>query len=283
MKRTILFDINHIINPIRLDGFLFYQTGTKRIVGKGGSPEHKQYDFIELTAVTDGVGRIYANDIATTVSKGDIFVSFPGDSHCIVSSEDNPLKYHFVAFQPTTPTLSGEFDKIYLDFDERNRVIHDDKIVSIIDDIIVEISDSYLSNLVLPSLLTHLSVQIIRAFRKNQTALRNTPNNHSQLCNDIIQFVNTHIYSIKKLSDLELAFNYNYSYLSNIFKSSYGFTINDYFRRVKMATANKLIQEKTLSLTEIASLLNYSSLYAFSNAYKSFFGISPQKTRKSIN
>ena len=282
MLKSFHLDKNHIANPIVLNDFLFYQAGSRHLSAQTATSIHKQFEFIELTAVIDGVGEIYANEVPTPVSKGDIFVSFPGDSHRI-SAGDKPLKFLFLAFQPTIGEITSKFNEIYLSYsNETRRVIRDEKIVSLIENAIVE-SDSEIemSNYILQSTLLHISSLVVRAFNKKTAPKPTSPDFMQQFCHDIMNYINTHLFSLKKLNDLETAFNYNYSYMSNFFKNTCGFTINDYFRRVKMTTANKLIEENNLTLTEISQMLNYSSLYAFSKAYKDFFGYPPSQSHKS--
>ena len=46
--------------------------------------------------------------------------------------------------------------------------------------------------------------------------------------------------------------------------------------------AKKLLENEGLPITEIASKLNYSTIYVFSRAFKNKFGISPKEFRNSI-
>lgn len=72
------------------------------------------------------------------------------------------------------------------------------------------------------------------------------------------------------------AFNYNYSYLSALFKQTTGESLSAYHRKKKLETAAALLKENGLGVTQIAELLHYSSPYAFSRAFKAEYGVSPK-------
>ena len=85
---------------------------------------------------------------------------------------------------------------------------------------------------------------------------------------------------MKHLEELSEITNYNYNYLSNLYKRVTGDTLNNYFRTRRLETAHLLLADRGLSITRIAALLNYSSVYIFSRAYKAKYGISPTNARK---
>ncbi|MBR1996154.1 MAG: helix-turn-helix domain-containing protein, partial [Paludibacteraceae bacterium] len=60
-----------------------------------------------------------------------------------------------------------------------------------------------------------------------------------------------------------------------LFKQTTKTTIFDYLSTKKLERAKILIDEKKLSFTKIAEILNYASVYSFSKSFKYHFGISP--------
>ena len=71
-----------------------------------------------------------------------------------------------------------------------------------------------------------------------------------------------------------------YDYLSSLFKKTTGRTLLDYYQSSRLRVARSLVKENNLKINEIAELLNYSSVYAFSKAYKNKYGICPTGLRK---
>ena len=117
---------------------------------------------------------------------------------------------------------------------------------------------------------------IIRNFNNSKRDDR-TVSDAEILCLQLMNYIDTHIYSLCNLYDLSDKFNYNYSYLSALFKKTTNKTLAEYFRNRKLETAKVLILEKNKKIGEIAEMLNYSSTFAFSKAFKEKYGISPSK------
>lgn len=67
----------------------------------------------------------------------------------------------------------------------------------------------------------------------------------------------------------------NECYLKKGFKEMFGTTIFDFFQEQRMQHARYLLYEKGLNVTEVASLLGYSSISHFSTAFKRHTGLKP--------
>lgn len=68
---------------------------------------------------------------------------------------------------------------------------------------------------------------------------------------------------------------YNYTHLSNIFSEVKGVTIQQYIIMHKIERVKELLIYDELNLTEIAYLLNYSSVAHLSNQFKKITGLTP--------
>ena len=67
----------------------------------------------------------------------------------------------------------------------------------------------------------------------------------------------------------------DYSKLSNLFSNVEGISIEKYFINLKIEKVKELIVYDELSLSEIANLLNYSSVAHLSNQFKKVTSFSP--------
>ena len=92
-----------------------------------------------------------------------------------------------------------------------------------------------------------------------------------------MNYIDTHIYTMNSLSEISELTNYNYSYLSALFKRTTSGTMADYYRKRRLETARLLIIENKLKITQVASILHYSSIYTFSRAFKDQYGVSPEQ------
>lgn len=85
------------------------------------------------------------------------------------------------------------------------------------------------------------------------------------------------------LSDyLSQKLNYNYRYLSNLFKLQEGETIEHFFIENKIHRAKELLTFGYLSLNQTADMLNYSSIAYLSKQFKKVTGQSPSFFKKAF-
>ncbi len=245
---------------------------------------HTHIDWFELTIVLAGKGEIYTNQKKTPISEGDIILSFPCDIHKIVSAPDDPLKFSFLAFRTIDENIKAKFEEISQSFYEsEKRIFHEQNVASMTEMIISEISSNeYEKNSLVADLLHTIAVLTVRAFLYKQIKLipnHTTPN--LLLCYKVMRYIDGNLFTIEDLSQIAEHFNYNYSYLSRIFKQTTKLTLLQYVTDKKLDRAKLLIKEGILSFTEIANLLHYSSLYSFSRSFKFHFGISPREYQNS--
>ncbi|MBR3999073.1 MAG: helix-turn-helix transcriptional regulator [Clostridia bacterium] len=102
-----------------------------------------------------------------------------------------------------------------------------------------------------------------------------------ELCFQMMHYIDTHLYNMRSLREVTDSLNYSYSYLSDLFRQSTGETLQSYYQIRRLEAARLLVREGKLKIREIADLLQYSSIYAFSRAFRKHFGISPKDMRKS--
>ena len=243
---------------------------------------HKQGDWFELTIVTDGEGSIFANGVATTVTRGSIFLSLPSDIHEIRSSRDAPLKYDFLCFYTDNEKYSDALKKLSACLTPDNRVFSDERISALVCDAIMELINARdYSNELLYAIFNQIVIYIIRDFEFGFTVDRKRNASQAEgICYRIMNYIDTHIYTMQGLSDLADAMQYNYSYLSDLFCKVTSDTLLHYYRTRRLEAAKLLLSEGKLSVGEIADLLHYASIYTFSRAFKEAFGTSPAQYRK---
>ena len=77
--------------------------------------------------------------------------------------------------------------------------------------------------------------------------------------------------------------NYDYSYLSNLFSSVEGITIEKFIILQRIEKVKELLIYDELNLNEIAYRLNYSSVQHLSNQFKKITGFSPSVFKRQKN
>lgn len=73
--------------------------------------------------------------------------------------------------------------------------------------------------------------------------------------------------------------NYDYTYLANLFSEVQGTTIQQFVIFHKVERIKELIMYDELNITEIAFMMNYSSVAHLSNQFKKITGLSPSQFR----
>jgi len=75
--------------------------------------------------------------------------------------------------------------------------------------------------------------------------------------------------------------HYEYNYLSNLFSSVEGITLEQYIIRQKIEKVKELLFYDELNLSEIAHKLGYSSVSHLSGQFKKITGFTPSELKKS--
>ncbi len=279
----------HIHNTYLKDPLSFGSTRLVQIGRMHCTPgklikEHLHFDYYELTIISDGRGTVFSNGIASDVHSGDIYLSFPFETHMISSSTAAPMKYDFFSFMTDNSALCHALDNIAQTTPAgKKRIFRDDKVPYIVGNAIAELrDDAAYKNELLSAAFDQILIYTVRAFSEIPYKAPSDTNDTDALCYRIMNYIDTHIFSIRSLTELSSVTGYNYSYLSSIFKLRTGGTISQYYYEKKMNIAKMLLSENKMKISEIADMLNYSSLYAFSKAFHNRFGVYPQGFMRSL-
>ena len=271
----------YIDSPRKLGEIDLIQIGRTHCTQDYAIHHHLHRNWFELTYIIDGTGHIITNNIAVPIRAGEIYLSFPGDIHAITTDREHPIKFQFLSFWTENETILQRFDEIMLyNIDPEKRIFIDKDVEYLIGNILAEaLLDDEHSEEILTCSLKQIARYIIRSFsgeKKNKLSFSSS----EELCYQLIHYINTHIYVMEGLEDLAQHFGYSYSYLSDLFRKTTGDTLIKYYSARRLDAAAMLLKEDTLSVSAIAELLRYSSIYTFSRAFKKRFGYSPREQRK---
>ncbi len=279
MSKNYHLDKRYSVELPSFDGISLIQIGRMYSDRSTHIAEHIHGQLIELTVVTGGSGMIFTGGVPTAVSRGDIYLSLPCDAHAISVDPDDPLKFDFLAFSLEDEELKEDFERIAVDYHSpKLRLFHEERIPPLLADAITEVNrESRYSRQLLSAILRQISIYTVRAF--GGTPQNKYPKNLTDaeiLCYQLMNHIDTHIYSLKNLEELTEIVDYSYGYLSAVFKRTTGETLCDYYLKKRMDAARLMLLEGKLKVSDIAERLGYSTLYAFSKAFKGRFGVSPK-------
>lgn len=268
---------NLFIHPKRCRNFFLFQAG-ETLCAKDTVISQHQQQYFEITYVVGGQGVSYVNDTPVEISKNDCFFSFPGETHMIKSDKNDPLRFVFLSFYAKEKSQGNTLINYILQNckSANTRSHHIESIYPLCNGILQELKQEDMYSVrILSFLLEQILIECCRNIsQKTKTVPKYAQTDASILTHDIITYIDNNIFKIKTISELEDVFFYNINKLSKCFQAQTGISLNKYFVNKKMETAFQLLEEGN-SVTEISDKLQYSSIHAFSRAYKNYFHSPP--------
>ena len=96
----------------------------------------------------------------------------------------------------------------------------------------------------------------------------------------ILMYANEHFCGKCLLRDAALSAQYDYAYISKLFKKSMGMTFNQYVNLLRIQKSQHLLRTTTKSVIEIALECGFSSLRSFNRRFLEAQGTTPSDYRK---
>ena len=109
-----------------------------------------------------------------------------------------------------------------------------------------------------------------------------TENHQKQLTDAVIAYMKENIPNNINVPQLCRELNISKTSLSVAFKNVTGCSLIEYFTKLKMDAAKKLIREENYNVTQIAQMLGFGSVHYFSRRFKALTSMSPSEYAKSI-
>ena len=269
--------------PTRCGSIIMYQAGEMFCDGQKLIESHRQSCF-ELTYIVDGEGLCLAEGKEYKVKSGDCFISLNNEDHAIISSKEYPLRFKFMAFNPVEEqqTNAQRYIDIISGYIKERRIVNLPLLNSHFLKVFEECeNETTFSGEKINIEVESMLIEIIRGIQSS--ANKKYPlklSDQNILIFKVVRTIDGNVEKIKNLYELAEILGYSYNHLSAVFKKVMGVSINDYFIKAKMDSARKYLTETDLSVTDIAEILNYSSIHTFTRSFKNFFGYPPCKEKR---
>ncbi len=98
----------------------------------------------------------------------------------------------------------------------------------------------------------------------------------------LCSILSEHVYDRLSFTKISKECGFSKSYLSKVFKNSMGVGVIAYYNQIKIKEAKRLISEDKYTFTEIADMLNFSSVHYFSKCFKQITGMTPSGYQRSV-
>ena len=285
MQNRAKFHYDNCYTPeqSKIGAYIVHQIGDLNCEAGYTVPEHVQ-QVHEISYVVAGKGIFGANGTEREVKRGSLILVGEGETHKIVSSKDEPLRFMYLGFKAQIPIqnemirqLEAFFANPPCRFYEEAFEVQD-AFIRLLTETVIE--DSF-SQTLKEYCVTQLLCQIFRIFSTKKPVGYQIGEGQlmdvQRLVYDVTHYIDANIGSIRSLQQLSAEFGYSYTYISRVFTAHMGQSLHQYYTKCRFEKARKFLQEG-MTVTDTAQMVGFWSIHSFSRAYKAYFGYSPRDT-----
>lgn len=275
------YDRDYGLTTPVFDNFVLYQIG--ELYGEEGYSvgEHQQWCY-ELTYIESGACTVYSNGKGVPARAGDIIYNCKNSVHDIVADKGNRMRFLYMGFDiPESARNSQSMREILEYFDSTEIACLSDRfgVGDLMHKLLQEFYCEYAG--FHEAVAAYLKLIVLLTYRNDhpdsrQLALNDTTDESiGATVYKIVRYVDEHLYEIDSIRTIANELNYNYSYLSFLFKRRTGITLQKYIVNKKMERALTLLTERGQTVSQVAATLGYKSVQSFSKVFSSVYDKSP--------
>lgn len=251
------------------------------------------YNFWQFVYVEDGSLVEYSNNEPHVLKAGDILFHEPGEITKTqrVSDEEDAYVY-FVSFTCNSKAMEflkgfkthlSQKAKFLLDnlFFEANRSLvkkDDDGFSSMVPRAHAPIGGQQMYKIYMEAFLITLIREQIE--QNPNKFFASKEDYYSSIHKGITEFLKNKTYDVVTIEDICKEFNHGRTFLSSLFKEYEGTSIMNYYNKLKIDEACRLITKSDSAFSTISDLLCFNSPYYFSKVFKRIKGVTPMEYKK---
>ena len=253
---------------------------------------HNEYEIFYLI---EGERQFFFDNRAYKVQAGSLILVDENAIHMTMANSDDDIGHDRIIIYIDKEKMK-ELDKLFPNvhlikfFKEQYGVFHltleqQTQFLNLYHNLKNELDHKdYFSNSVIDMAIMMYFIEFIR---KNQDhKLVDVPSHTSskhQSIYAIAEYISEHYTEHLTLESLANDFFLSKYYLCRSFKEITGYGINEYIHIHRIKKAKQLLEETSLSVSQISLQLGYDSLTHFERTFKNYMTISPLKYRKTLN
>ncbi len=120
--------------------------------------------------------------------------------------------------------------------------------------------------------------QTLQAMKKEETVYPES--SQSQMLSQVLSYIRQNYRETLTLQDISEKYNYNYAYLSRVFKQETGTPFIQYLTALRIEKAKEILRtDKTVKISEICDQVGFLDQNYFSRIFKKTVGMTPQNYR----
>ena len=247
----------------------------------------ERHPFYELVFVNTGKLQIISEDYTGRLSKDQLIIHRPNDSHSLRCSDETNPTVIIIGFEcdsnvieklTNTPiTLSESAIKKLAEIVKEARNVFAPPFNIPTHNMKKKKKQSYGAEQILKILLEYFLIKLVREYHYNENTEESVKPTLNQ--SELIEYVDTNYREKITIEELAFLFKTNRSTLCKEFKTATGKTIVEYINEKKIEKAKKKIADTNDSFTKIAEDLHFDSIHYFTRLFKKLSGMTPTEYR----
>lgn len=252
---------------------LFYQEKEKGFFFKG-----EQHSAVELTYMDKGSMHSVAGGADIILKQGELILYSENQWH---------MQYADIDYAPSFITITMDLDCSYADLLYNRKFRASRQVTQLLLQILEEYEkdDIFSSDMIICKLQQVLLTMLRDEQKAAKPAVLQSPatvNAENEIITRALDYIANHVYERLTVSTVATGANVSTSYLTALFHKCIQISPGEYIRRIKLEESKKLIREGKMNFTQIAQLLQYSTVHHFSRQFKEKFGITPSEYARAI-
>jgi len=256
----------------------------------------ESHDFLEMVYIDYGTVKVISDNDVYFVSSGEGFLHASNEFHNVLSTGDFASTFIF-SFDCEGEELSQITSRVLKFYGEESRLIKRLYAIgqeafegpyNIFDQpkLIARSNAPYGSMQIMKNLLECLLLRLIQNNQPDAQLLQRREDkefvNERVIVDKVKDILLSHVYQKISLDEICGQLSFSKSYVLKVFKKVMGYSVMEYYNQMKIKEAKRLISEGSYTFTQIATLLNFSSVHHFSSSFKQITNMTPSGYQKSV-
>lgn len=249
----------------------FCRTSGTFLMNSSRMAKHHHHRFV-LVCVLKGIGRLNVDNNTLVLHPGDALILLPFQLHYYLRFPEENIAWFYITFETDQIARMERFRGAEI------RKLGNEGL-----DLLGGIINSWLGKIHptgLPLFLSLFLNYLLESAEKGTSSHARIATKDEQLLKDINRIAAEG--SALSATQIARKLGMSTSLLRNRFIKLTGHTIGKHLRYIRVQQACGLLYQSSLTVSEIAEICGFNSVYAFSRAFKNIRGVSPRKYQQTI-
>ncbi|MEG2543149.1 MAG: AraC family transcriptional regulator [Longicatena sp.] len=235
------------------------------------------HDFWELTFIDNGELATTVDEETYKLDEMDLILYSPGQYHTQKTGDAKSCSYLTILFDMELPNDCLITNRVY----HAHRDIH----AALNNFIKISTNDMLYDDELMLCYLKELIIKTLQYDFLSSSPIASTPMQQrfeNELLNEVLLYISETIYEQLTIEEICMKFSISRSSLQTLFKNNLSVAPKQYISDLKLRKSKLLIKESIYTISEISSMLGFTSIHYFSRKFKQQFGITPTDYAKTI-